>query len=215
LLRKAYVGLIAMVLGVTWMALGCQPGPKSGAGQGAALYDTCQPCHGRSGEGNPHLKVPPIAGLPEWYLTAQLEKFKTDVRGAHPDDMDGHRMRPMARTLRHPGDVAAIAKYVAALPARPQPGTLTVGDRTAGEAAFAVCTACHGMQGEGNQDLSAPPLRGQADWYMVSQLHKFKNGMRGAHPDDVTGTQMAAMASTLADSAAVYDVVAYIRTLAR
>ncbi len=214
MLRKAYAGLIAIVMGATWFALGCQPSTPSGSARGVALFDNCQPCHGKDGQGDVALKVPPIAGLPEWYLVAQLEKFKTDVRGSHPDDMDGHRMRPMARTLFKPGDVEAVAKHVAAMPARPSAATLTGGDAAAGEARFAVCTACHGMQGEGNQDLFAPPLRGQADWYLVSQLHKFKNGMRGAHPEDVTGIQMAAMAATLEDSTAVRDVVAYIRSLA-
>jgi hypothetical protein len=37
--------------------------------------------------------------------------------------------------------------------------------------------------------------------------------MRGAHPADTTGQQMAAMSLTLADSAAMKDVLAYIRTL--
>ena len=40
-----------------------------------------------------------IAGQAQWYLEAQLVKFKNGVRGAHPDDMEGSRMRPMARTL--------------------------------------------------------------------------------------------------------------------
>jgi hypothetical protein len=37
--------------------------------------------------------------------------------------------------------------------------------------------------------------------------------MRGAHPDDAMGAQMAAMSQTLEDSTAMHDVVAYIRTL--
>lgn len=48
---------------------------------------------------------------------------------------------------------------------------------------------------------------------MTSQLAKFKSGMRGAHPDDVMGAQMAAMSSTLEDSTAIHNVVAFIRTL--
>jgi hypothetical protein len=37
--------------------------------------------------------------------------------------------------------------------------------------------------------------------------------MRGAHPDDVYGAQMRAMSLTLADTTAMLDVVAYIKTL--
>ena len=47
----------------------------------------------------------------------------------------------------------------------------------------------------------------------MTQLYKFKNGLRGTHPDDTYGAQMAAMASTLADTTAMHDVIAYIRTL--
>ena len=48
---------------------------------------------------------------------------------------------------------------------------------------------------------------------MLTQIVKFKTGMRGAHPDDAMGAQMAAMSQTLEDSTAMDDVVAYIRTL--
>ena len=53
----------------------------------------------------------------------------------------------------------------------------------------------------------------QSCWCVTSQLAKFKSGMRGAHPDDVMGAQMAAMSSTLEDSTAIHNVVAFIRTL--
>ena len=39
------------------------------------------------------------------------------------------------------------------------------GDEVAGQAAYAVCASCHGQQGEGNQQLNAPKLAGQEDWY--------------------------------------------------
>jgi hypothetical protein len=48
---------------------------------------------------------------------------------------------------------------------------------------------------------------------MMMQIGKFKSGLRGRHPDDVMGAQMAAMASTLADTTAMHDVIAFIRTL--
>jgi len=67
--------------------------------------------------------------------------------------------------------------------------------------------------GRGNMDMGSPDLSMQADWYLVAQLEKFKTGMRGAHPEDVQGQQMAAMSQTLTDEQAMRDVVAYIRTL--
>ena len=186
-----------------------------GLARGKDVYDTCVPCHGAHGTGDASLRAPAIAGLPQWYIVAQLTKFKDGIRGAHPDDGEGARMRPMARTLWKKGDVESVAEYVASLPATHPAATLQ-GDPTVGAARYnSICVACHGADGKGNQQLGAPTLRSQADWYMVAQLEKFKSGMRGAHPSDVSGSQMRAMAMTLPDSQAMKDVVAYIRTLAK
>ncbi len=91
--------------------------------------------------------------------------------------------------------------------------TRTPGDAVAGQAAYAVCSACHGPQGEGNPVLNSPKTAGQEPWYIRRQLAYFKNGARGAHPEDTFGQQMAPMAATLASDAAVENVIAYIQTL--
>jgi len=209
--RKVYGGLIltAMVA----MLLGCGIGSRNPATRGVEVFRTCMPCHGNDGHGNLELRAPAIAGLPDWYVTAELTKFKTDVRGAHPDDSEGHRMRPMARTLYHPGDVEAVAAYVSHLkPVWVKP-TLA-GNVAAGQARYTtVCIACHGADAHGTQALGAPPLAAQADWYLVAQLKKFKTGMRGVHPQDGTGGQMRAMSLTIPDTTAMHDLVAYIKSL--
>ena len=89
------------------------------------------------------------------------------------------------------------------------------GDATAGAGNYAVCTACHGPEGKGNEQLHAPPIAGQHDWYLVSQLKKFKAGIRGTNPKDITGGQMRPMSMTLADEQAMKNVVAHISTLAK
>lgn len=87
------------------------------------------------------------------------------------------------------------------------------GDAQAGQANYAICASCHGADGEGNEQMNGPKLAGQEGWYLKRQLNYYRDGVRGAHEDDVFGRQMAPMASTLADEAAVNDVVAYIETL--
>ncbi|MFL2526132.1 MAG: c-type cytochrome [Candidatus Azotimanducaceae bacterium] len=87
------------------------------------------------------------------------------------------------------------------------------GDAVAGQAAYAVCASCHGQQGEGNQQLNAPKLAGQEDWYLRRQLEYFKTGVRGTGPGDTFGVAMGPMANTLVDDAAVENVIAYIQTL--
>lgn len=91
--------------------------------------------------------------------------------------------------------------------------SLTAGDPKAGEALFTTCTTCHGAKAEGNRDLNAPKLSGQAGWYLARQLNDFKNGRRGTHEQDAFGKQMAPFAATLVDDEAVRNVVAYITSL--
>jgi len=55
-------------------------------------------------------------------------------------------------------------------------------------------------------------LKGMSDWYMVTQLKNFRQGVRGAHAKDMYGQQMVSMAAILNDDKAVDDVVAHINT---
>lgn len=90
---------------------------------------------------------------------------------------------------------------------------LAAADPTVGKALYTVCASCHGAQGEGNPALNAPRLTGLNAAYIERQLRYFKQGVRGAHKDDIYGQQMAPMAGTLADTAAVRNVAAYIESL--
>jgi cytochrome c553 len=180
--------------------------------QGALLFETCKACHGPHGEGNSAIKAPAIAGLPEWYLLSTLNKFKHGVRGAHPDDKTGLQMRPMARQLLDDESVKLVAAEVSALPVQHPLPTLH-GDVEVGKTLYVTCMACHGPKGEGNLALKAPPIGRLPDWYIVEQLEKFKSGIRGAHPKDAEGAQMAPMAKLLVDRAAMENVASYIVTL--
>jgi cytochrome c553 len=168
--------------------------------RGEALYKLCAQCHGPEGAGNLSIWAPPIAGQPAWYVESQLHKFRDGIRGAHPDDLAGLRMRPMARTLRSDEDVAAVAAYVGSLPPTEPDATLEGGDAARGKILYTPCTACHGPAGAGNQTLFAPSLQHTSDWYMLSQLQKFKAGLRGTNPADTTGKLMRPMSLTLVAS---------------
>ena len=213
--RKVLVLPLAVLFAAGVLA-GCGEVTPAGLARGQQIFDNCYPCHGKDGAGNSTLGAPAIAGLPRWYVERQLLNFKTSMRGANPHDMEGARMRPMARSLYRPGDVESVARYVSTLTARvPGPGTMP-GDTASGRMTYQnVCITCHQEDLSGNEALGTPPLTTQLDWYMLTQLYKFKNGLRGAHPDDAMGAQMAAMSQTLADSSAMHDVIAFIRTLQR
>ncbi len=203
------LALAAVLASASWT----RPAAADELERGEALYKLCAQCHGPQGAGNPAIAAPPIAGLPAWYVEAQVYKFRDGVRGAHPDDAAGLRMRPMARIMRTDDNIQAVAAYVGSLPPTDQDATLTGGDATRGKTLYAPCTACHGPAGAGNQTLFAPTLQHTADWYMLSQLQKFKVGLRGANPADTSGKLMRPMSMTLVNEQAMKDVVAYILTL--
>lgn len=87
-------------------------------------------------------------------------------------------------------------------------------DAAVGEKLFAAtCMACHGAKAEGNPALQAPALAGQQADYLQRQLTQFRGGQRGAQAGDAGGAQMAPMAKSLADDAAVADVAVYLASL--
>lgn len=178
--------------------------------RGKELFQLCAQCHGPEGAGNQLALAPAIAGLPDWYIKAQLHNFKSGMRGTHPEDTGGLRMYPMSQTLKTDADLDAVAAYAAALPpARPAP-VLTGGDPARGAQYFQVCQTCHGPDGAGNQAMQAPRISEASDWYLLSSLQKFKAGIRGTYP---TAAIMRGMASTLPDEQAMKDVLAHIATL--
>ncbi len=192
-------------------AAACNRAPTPGVARGKAVYDTCVPCHGVQGGGNQVLGAPSIAGLPAWYVQAQLENFQAGRRGAMPFDTTGIRMKSMSWTLDHPADVPSVAQYVASLPPA-RPVAVVPGDVAAGQATFAVCSACHGADAQGNEAMHAPPLVLQSDWYLLSQMHKFRAGWRGADTADIWGQTMRPNVMPL-DETGMANVTAYIQTL--
>ena len=203
--------LAALALTLTASA-GCAALPEGGVARGAVLYQNCSQCHGAQGEGSTLVQAPPIASMPAWYIEEQVLHFQWGWRGAHPDDVEGLKMRPMSRTIKSDADVKLVAEYVASLPAAATPATLT-GDGEKGKAGFATCTACHGADGAGNEAMKAPPINQLPDWYIVRQIGKFKAGIRGYQAEDTAGATMKGIAGTVADDAAARDLAAYIQTL--
>jgi len=178
---------------------------------GKTLYETCKVCHGANGEGNPAILVPGINSMPAWYIKSTIKKYQNGIRGAHPDDPAGLRMRPLSRHLKTDEQINAVANYIEHL--TPYKNPITVhGDAERGKTLYMTCLACHGPEGQGNPVLKAPPIKLLPDWYIVSQLKKYRNGQRASSLKDVEGQQMKAMAMTLPDEQALSDVAAYIST---
>ena len=182
------------------------------AAAGKPLYAACAGCHGVQAEGNAALHAPKLSGQGDWYLNRQLKYYKQGVRGAHDKDVFGKMMAPMAAALVDDSAINNVSAYIGTLPDNPAPATVK-GNANNGRRHYATCAACHGANGRGLQAMHAPGLKGMSDWYLVTQLKNFKQGIRGAHPQDLYGGQMAMMAAILTDDRAVDDLVAHISTL--
>jgi cytochrome c oxidase subunit 2 len=178
---------------------------------GKPLFAVCAACHGSQGEGNPAMHAPKLSGQGDWYLQRQLKYFKNGARGAH-EKFFGKQMAPMAATLADDAAMNNVVAYIKTLPDNPAPTTLK-DNASNGRNLYATCATCHGPDGRGMQATNAPRLAGMSDWYMVTQLKNFQQGIRGVHPKDMYGPQMASMAAILADDQAGNDLVAYINGL--
>jgi cytochrome c oxidase subunit II len=194
----------------TFAQTSAQAGGDAAAGK--PLYAVCAGCHGLQGEGNPALHSPKLSGQGDWYLKRQLTYFKLGARGTHDKDVFGKMMAPMAATLANDAAVDNVVAYIKTLPDHPAPATVK-GNANNGRKHYVTCGACHGPDGRGIQAMNAPGLTGMSDWYLVTQLKNFKQGIRGAHPKDMYGAQMVSMAAILIDDQAINDLVAYINTV--
>ena len=201
--------LILLAASAVWLAPNAH---SQDAKRGEDGYKLCASCHGFPAQGNAIVGAPGLAGREDWYLKRQIENFRNGIRGGSPEDEPAHRMAQMTLGLDSEADVLDLVAYIEIQPVAPSPATLG-GDAAKGKAQYAACAACHGQKAEGNAALNAPALAGIDDWYQLAQLEKFRSGTRGAHANDVYGKQMAPMAATLADEAAMKDVVAYINSL--
>jgi cytochrome c oxidase subunit 2 len=181
------------------------------AAAGQQLFTVCAGCHGAQGEGNPAVNAPKLSGQGSWYLKRQLQYFKQGVRGTDDKDVYGKMMAPMAATLADDAAIDNVVAYIKTLPDNPAPATVK-SNAAHGQELYLTCGNCHGADGRGMQATNAPRLKGMSDWYIVTQLKNFKQGIRGAHPQDKYGSQMRSMAAILADDKATDDLVAYIDT---
>lgn len=205
--------------------------------EGEVLFEVCAFCHGSLGQGGPALDAPALAGMEAWYLEAQLNAFRTRIRGTHPDDIPGLQMSIVSGMVRNDATIKSIAAYIEQMKPGAAPDLTPSGevagsarpfiwrskyaklvypkpaDVNKGRLLYASCGTCHGNKAEGNKILRAPKLTNLSVDYLHRQLQYFKEGVRGQDPRDTYGVQMAAFAELLPDNQAIADVVAYIDSI--
>lgn len=168
---------------------------RKGSGlTGKALFFPCRSCHGDRGEGRAIEQVPAIAGQLEGYLERQMLAYRDGRRGDHPRDTWGERMAIVPASFSN-SEISRISRYVASL--KPAPA-VAGGSPPITDAAFsnlnaallASCTTCHGSDGEGREDLSAPRLAGLDAGYLARQIRNFRDGIRGSAQSSLKARQM-------------------------
>lgn len=192
---------------------GPEPGTEIAVAGGATVFKTCTVCHGDKGQGITRVGAPAIAGREDWYLASQLRAFRLGYRGNHESDTLGRQMAVIARAMQEEA-VEAVSVYVSGLPPLREEDVALSGNLRNGASTYnRLCGSCHGPNGGGNENFHAPSLVSMHAWYMERQMLNYYNGIRGTHPDDLYGNQMAMMAKSLDGSAAITDVVTFIQSL--
>jgi cytochrome c553 len=75
------------------------------------------------------------------------------------------------------------------------------------------CASCHRYNATGEKVFKSAPLVFFPDWYLKSQIEKFKSGIRGHHPKDLRGKKMVETLSFLDEDINIDNIIAYITSL--
>lgn len=110
------------------------------------FLNNCAPCHGSDARGN---KDFPNLTDNDWLGGGTPEIIKADITNGR-----GGVMPPMAASVGNAEDVKNLAQYVLSLSGSPHDSARAA----LGKPKFAVCAACHGVDGKGNQALGSANL---------------------------------------------------------
>ncbi len=110
------------------------------------FMNNCAQCHGSDARGS---KGFPNLTDADWLHGSAPEKIVEGVTKGRVGTMP-----PMAAAVGTPDDVKNLAHYVLSLSKSPHDSLRAA----LGKSRFAVCAACHGMDGKGNPALGAPNL---------------------------------------------------------
>lgn len=153
------------------------------------FLNNCAQCHGSDGRGS---KGFPNLTDSDWqWGNAPEQIVETIVKGRNGV------MPPLGASVGTAQEVEQLAQFVLSLS-----GSATDPVKAElGKAKFAVCAACHGPDGKGNQALGAPNLTDKV-WLhggglqaVIAQINNGKNNMMPAWGDKLTPGQVHVLAS--------------------
>ncbi|MBX5461504.1 MAG: cytochrome-c oxidase, cbb3-type subunit III [Steroidobacteraceae bacterium] len=138
------------------------------------FVDNCSACHQRDARGNPRLGAPNLVDG-DWLYGGDTASITTSI-------MEGRQgvMPPLGAAL-DPTTLTNVVQYVLSLSGAPHDAAKAA----AGQPSFALCAACHGIDGKGNPQLGAPNLTDSTWLYggdAASIEYTIRNGRSGTMP---------------------------------
>ena len=166
-------------------------GPEQLAGDPAAMaigerlfMNNCAQCHGSDAHGS---KGFPNLTDNDWLHGGTPEKISETITLGRRGQMP-----PIAAAVGTPDDLKNVANYVMSLSGSPHDSVRAA----LGKPKFAVCAACHGVDGKGNQALGAPNLtddiwlHGWGEQAIVTMVTNGKINEMPAQADKLTPAQI-------------------------
>lgn len=161
----------------------------------AVMVSECLVCHGTKEA----QRGPILNGMDYWYLSEQLQKFHSGVRGQNPENRSEYLMGVGIRKVKNQVEIAYLANWFSNQETIPAIRTVR-GDLIRGKELYEQrCVQCHGEHAEGNRKLQSPALDKLEGWYFIEQMRKFRSGDRGYHLMDEWGKVMASASKDLSD----------------
>ena len=153
------------------------------------FMNNCSQCHGSDARGS--------RGFPnltdhDWLHGGSPEKIQETITGGRIG-----MMPPMAAAVGNQEDVRNVANYVLSLS-----GSMYDSGRAGlGKEKFAICAACHGPEGKGNQDIGAPNLtdsvwlHGAGEAAIIRRITEGKTNQMPAQGEKFTPAQIHVLAA--------------------
>ena len=169
------------------------------------MFAICTACHGAQAEGNQDAQRAEARGSGRLvHRAAAAELQARRARRATTATLSASRWRRFASMLDRRRGVSNVVAYIA-LAARHARADASV-ERQSSSAARS-CTRpaqrATATRARASGRTNAPRLAGMSDWYLARQLENFRQGIRGTHPQDFHGAQMALAWRGLAQGRAV------------
>jgi cytochrome c oxidase cbb3-type subunit 3 len=168
------------------------------------FMNTCSQCHGSDGRGSksyPNLTNANAAWLGERGATHIVQTVTNGRIGMMP---------PMAAALPGDSDITDVAHYVLSLSGSPFNEVKAFN----GKQKFAVCAACHGLDGKGNKAIGAPNLtddywlHGWGEAAIVNIIKNGKNNVMPAQAPKLSADQIHVVAAYVLSMGGLPPVVA-------